>query len=220
MQRSLLIPVAASFNTGKTEKPLNPDVLPNYLRTLDFDPTNEFESVFVPNSNAVVYPTVVDAKTCIPVYLNEIIPTNMYTRSSTGIAFDSSYAGKIVYLYRPKITYGTGQIRNDNLNYRTDTCSSIYLKVGQTIQDSITLDKPFRITLPYEGKPDKIADKVYKDYQLWWVIMQYNGLIYPENCELESTILIPDFNQVKAWLKRIQPSTANPTQYKGQRVRL
>lgn len=221
MKRSSLIPVASSRNFSKIEKPLRSDGLPNYLRNANFDPNNEYESVFVPSSSTTVYPTVVDPATCLPVYLDQLIPTNEYTRMGLGIKLAAKYAGTIVYLYRPKITYGSGYSRNDNISYRNDTTSALYLKVGTSIQDAIKEFKPFRVTLPYEASPEKIAAKVYGgDYSLWWYIMQYNGFIYPENCELGSIIRIPDYNQLQAWIKAIQPSSSNPMQYKGKRVRL
>lgn len=221
MKRSSLIPIASSRDFSKTEKPLASDGLPNFLRNANFDPNNEYESVFVPSSSLTVYPTVVDSNTCLPVYMDQLIPTTEYTRTKLGIKFDSKYAGTIVYLYRPKITYGSGYSRNDNISYRNDTTSALYLKVGSSIQDSVTDYKPFRITIPYEASPEKISAKVYGgDFSYWWHIMQYNGFIYPENCELNSIIRIPDFNQLQAWLKSIQPSSSNPMQYKGKRVRL
>lgn len=220
MKRSTLVPVNVTRTFAKIEKALSPDLLPNYLRNLTFDPNNEYESVYVPRSNATVYPTVVGSATCIPVYLGTAIPTTEYERVDLGIKFNDKYADTIVYLYRPKITYGSGSERNDNLNYRNDTTSALYLKVGSSIQDTITEVKPFRITIPYEGKPEKIAYKVYGDHTYWWVIMQYNGFIYPSNCVLDEVIMIPDFNQVVAWLKTIQPSTANAMQYRGTRIRL
>lgn len=221
MKRSSLIPIASSRDFSKNEKPLISDGLPNFLRNANFDPDNEYESVFVPSASLVVYPTVVDASTCLPVYLDQLMPVTDYTRQGLGIRFDSKYAGTIVYLYRPKITYGSGYTRNDNISYRNDTTSALYLKVGTSIQDMVKDYKPFRVTIPFESSPEKISAKVYGgDYSYWWEIMQYNGFIYPENCELGSIIRIPDFNQLQAWLKSIQPSSSNPMQYKGKRVRL
>ena len=221
MKRSNLIPIAASRDFSKIERPLVSDTLPNFLRSANYDPNNEYESIFVPTASTRVYPTVVDPKTCLPVYLDQLIPITEFTRDGLSIVFDPKYAGTIIYLYRPKITYGSGYIRNDNINYRNDTTSALYLKVGHSIQDAVTDFKPFHVTIPYEASPDKISAKVYGgDYNYWWHIMQYNGFIYPENCELGSIIRIPDFNQLQAWLKEIQPSSSNAVQYKGQRVRL
>jgi hypothetical protein len=221
MKRSSLIPIASSRNFSKVERPLKSDGLPNYIRNANFDPNSEFESVFVPTSTLTVYPTVVDVDTCLPVYLDRLLPPTDYSRDGLKIVFDPKYAGTLIYLYRPKISYGSGYERNDNLYYRTDTTSALYLKVGSTIQDVVTEFKPFRITIPYEASPEKIAHKVYGgEYTLWWYIMQYNGFIYPEHCELNSIIRIPDYHQLKSWIKSIQPSSSNAMQYKGKRVRL
>lgn len=228
MDFSSLTPVSAMVSQAKKEKALRGDSLPEYLRQANFDPESEYESVFVPNTGLKVFPTVVDVKTCIPVYNGSLIPVNMYTRDGIGIRFNSSYAGRIVYLYRPKMTYGSGYERNDEVTYRLDVMASSHLKYGYTIQDSVGDWKPFRVTIPYEGAPDKIANKVYGDYTYWQVIMQYNGFIYPEHCVLDSIIKIPDFNQVNAWLKKIASTgttnndtgMSNPAQYKGKQVRL
>lgn len=220
MNRASLIPISASRSFSKVEKPLRGDSLPEYLRQSNLDLNQEFESVYVPSTGLTVYPTVVDSLTCLPVYNGQLMPTTSYQRMGIGIKFHSSYAGKIIYLYRPKMTYGSGSVRNDTINYRADILSAQHLKVGSAIRDVVKNYKGFRITLPYEKAPDKIAQKVYGDYTLWHVIMQYNGFIYPEHCELDTIIQIPDYNEVSAWLKQIQPDSSNAMQYKGARVRL
>lgn len=220
MNRANLIPISSSREFAKVEKPLRGDGLPEYLRQATFDPDQERESVHVPNTGLIVYPTVVDSLTCVPVYNGQLVPTADYQRMGIGIKFKASYGGRIVYLYRPKISYGSGSVRTDNLNYRSDIMSAQHLQVGSSIRDNVKSYKGFRITLQYENAPDKIADKVYGDYSLWFVIMQFNGFIYPEHCELDRVIQIPDYNEVSAWLKRIQPDGSNAMQYKGSRVRL
>lgn len=220
MKRSSLTPLYVFRNFSKLEKPLNCDTLPDYLRNEAYDPTQEFESVYVPTTGLVVYPTVVDALTALPVYNGFLLPKAHYARMGIGIKFDTSYAGKIVYLYRPKLTYGSGSKRDDNLNYRSDNMSSLYLKVGRTLQDKISKYTMFRVTAQYENAPDKISKKVYGVIDYWWIIMQYNGCIYPESLELDSIIKIPDFDQMRSWMNEIQPNTSNAMQYKGERVRL
>lgn len=206
---------------GKVQHPLKSDALPEYLREANFDTSQEYESVFVPASNLVAYPRVVDSQTCLPVYLDALIPVNKYTRlMGGGIKFHASYSGKIVYLYRPKLTYGLGESDRDTIITRSDDLNALYLRSGQSIQQACPAFKVFRITLPFENAPDKVSQKEYNDYTYWWVIMQYNGFIYPEHCSLDRVIKIPDLGQVKSWLKIIQPTTANPIQYKGGRVRI
>lgn len=225
MNLASLIPLASSISFGRQEKPLKGDNLPEYLRRTNFDPNTEFETVFVPETGLIVYPTVVDSASCIPVYNGELLPVSDYTRLSLGIRFAPQHGGKIIYLYRPKMSYGSGSVRDDNVNYRSDIMSAAYLKYGARIQDVVTTYKPFRISAPFEFAPDKIAQEVYQDYTYWSIIMQYNGFIYQEQLTLDLLINIPDYNEVNAWLKQIGASSTNSgvasqTSYKGTRVRL
>lgn len=220
MKRSSFTPIYVSRSFVKMEKPLNCDALPDFLRNESYDPNQEYESVYVPTTGLTVYPLIVDPLTAIPVLDNVIVPKQNYVRTAIGIKFDSSYAGKIIYLYKPKITYGSGSKRDDNLNYRSDGMSSLYLKVGKSIQDRVTLYDQFRVTIPYENAPDKIAHKVYGSIDYWWVIMQYNGFIYPEHIALDSIIRVPNYDQTRAWLNETQPTASSALQYKGERIRL
>ena len=220
MKRSSLTPIYVSRNFVKNEKPLNCDALPDYLRSESFDSSQEYESVYVPTTGLTVYPTVVDSLTALPVLDGVLIPKEHYTRTGIGIKFNASYAGKILFLYKPKLTYGSGSKRDDNLNYRSDGMSSLYLKVGKSIQDRVTLYDQFRVTLAYENAPDKISHKVYGIIDYWWVIMQYNGFIYPEQIALDLVIRVPNYDQTRAWLNETQPTSSSALQYRGERVRL
>lgn len=224
MNIATLIPYYGTISFGRQEFPLKGDSLPDYLRQSNFDPNSEYETVYVPDTGLAVYPTVVDAETCIPVYNGQLLAVSSYTRNGISISFDPFYAGKIVYLYRPKMTYSSGYTRDDNVNYRMDFMSAAYLKYGETIQDVVKGYKPFRITIPFEFAPDKIAQEVYGDYTYWNIIMQYNGFVYQEQLTLDTVVKIPDYNEVNAWLKRIGAKSnsvvTSTTQYKGQKVRL
>lgn len=220
MKRSSFTPIYVSRSFTKMEKPLNCDALPDYLRNESYDPNQEYESVYVPTTGLTVYPLIVDPLTAVPVLDNVLVPKQDYVRTAIGIQFNSSYAGKIINLYKPKLTFGSGSKRDDNLNYRSDGMASLYLKVGKSIQDRVKQYELFRVTIPYVSAPDKIAHKVYNDISYWWVIMQYNGFIYPEHVILDSLIKIPDFNQTRAWLNETQPKANSVLQYKGERIRL
>lgn len=224
MNISSLVPYYGTLSFGRQEYALKGDNLPDYLRQANFDPSNEYETVYVPETGLTVYPTVVDAATCIPVYNGQLLPVSAYTRQGIGISFSPTYGGTIIYLYRPKMTFNSGYVRDDNINYRMDFMSAAYLKYGQTIQDVIKNYKPFRVTIPFEFAPDKIAHEVYGDYTYWNIIMRYNGFIYQEQLTLDTVVKIPDYNEVNAWLKQIgaksNSAVTTATQYKGQKVRL
>lgn len=56
---------------------------------------------------------------------------------------------------------------------------------------TMTLDKT------YEGRPDKLATVLYDDSSLWWVILQYNGILDLNTEFIEGvTLTIPTKDRV------------------------
>jgi hypothetical protein len=58
----------------------------------------------------------------------------------------------------------------------------------------------FQCTVRHEYAPDRIAKDALGDEELYWCIMQYNGLIFPEQIEAGSIVKVPDRVQLKTWL--------------------
>lgn len=76
-------------------------------------------------------------------------------------------------------------------NFKTNTryTNGIVTKT-RTGKDFLILRKPLKlkeadgdvfitVTQEYEKRPDLLADKVYDDASLWWVILEFNGIRDP-----------------------------------------
>jgi hypothetical protein len=85
----------------------------------------------------------------------------------------------------------------------------------------------FTISLRYEEAPEKIAQEYLGSVDLWWVVMLYNGLMFPEQLSIGRTIRVPDASEVQTWLKRLKgvggsETTDNQSEFsfKGKIVRV
>lgn len=228
MKRTLLIPYRYKL---QLERPvtftLPTDDLDDFLRQEALNLDSSYEEMYVPPSSRTVYPRYMNPDLCLPVYVGQLLPVADYTRlDNGGILFAPIHANKVIRLYKPNLTYNFGSERTDEFDVVEDLFSAKYLQFGGTLQEACPNYKPFRVSSQYHCAPDRIANYAYGDPELWWVVIQYNGLFTPLDCYSDRQLKLPVASELKAWLTNqrgggtASSQSSSSMAYRGRVVRL
>lgn len=183
----------------------NPD-FPDYLRGLGL--TETFQEI-VSDGGTVFSPTIAAAEYLVPVIGGSVVERTLYAVTSV-FTFTSPIA-----VDTPVRFYTTSQLYYKNTKefggytVKLDYYGSKYKDIRNSIHKRCPRYTLAGVTVRHENAPDRLAQDYYKDVDLWWVIMLYNGFIFPEQIQAGATVKIPDFTQLKAWLQTLSSTSSN-----------
>jgi hypothetical protein len=136
-------------------------------------------------------------------------------------------AGTVVRFWESKLfyRYSNAPIASSQKSLY-DFMGTKYVMFQNRIRGNVKRYSLLTVGVRHENCPDIIANDYYGTPDLWWVVMQYNGLVFPEEITTGRTIKIPDVSEVRAWLTKIRRTEATskgaPTEfaYQAAKVRL
>lgn len=207
-----------------TSTPLNLEEVPEYLRK-NIDSVLE---TYTATGSDTFY-TKLDAYTLVPYVNGTIVPrANVQYYDDRVVISPAPYPGTTVTLYQTSLNYRSptdleSQRAWDDL---PDYMLAAYNQEKLSIHKYCTKYTYISVNVRHEEAPELVALDYLKDMGLWFVIMEVNKIIFPQELYVGRIIRIPQLSDVNAWLAACKSKTAYSDNtnslysYKGTNVKI
>ena len=191
---------------GHTLAQSNPD-FPDYLRKLGL--AEVYQSI-ISTGQTVFTPTIAEPKFLVPVIANAVVARADYIVGATTFTFNTTVVSgvEVRFYTTEQLFYTNAGTALSSRQLKLDYYGSKYKDIRNTIKTKCPRYKLLSITVRYDSAPDLVAYDEYKDVNLWWAIMLYNGFIFPEQLQTGITIKVPDQTQLIAWQSALSKSNS------------
>lgn len=184
----------------------------DYLRSNVIDEPSVFEG----GTNTF---SIVGARKFVPFIDGIKVPATDYAYSDSAITFAYAVpANKQVLLMPTSLAFF---FRDDGYipqPVKYDIFGNKSKSLKNSIKSACPDYSPFQCTVRHEYAPDRVAKDVYGNEDLYWCIMEYNGLVFPEQILAGSVLNVPDKIQLRSWISSL--TTKNVFTSNATKVRI